>query len=240
MSAVSTHGIDEARGSNNSRPDRLTRWLLAAGVAGPLLFFVVLLVEGATRAGYSALQTDGSYLALTDQGWEQIANFIVFGCLMIAYAAGLGRLWRAGRAAVWGPRLIGLLGLSLLALGVFVTDPGGGYPPGTPINATPHSWHGWAHGITGLLYFNVLLPAACFVFSRRFAADPVHRTWATYSWLTGAVILGVSVLATILLPIAEKAGFPVLDGLVQRVLIGIGWAWLALTALRLLRQEGGG
>ncbi len=74
--------------------------------------------------------------------------------------------------------------------------------------------------------------------ARRFAADPQNRRWATYSWMTGALILVISLpLSTIGLPIAENAGFPVLDGLIQRVEIFIGWAWIALTALQLWRQE---
>ena len=56
--------------------------------------------------------------------------------------------------------------------------------------------------------------------------------------MTGALILVISLpLGTIGVPIAENAGFPVLDGLIQRVEIFIGWAWLALTALQLWRQE---
>src|SRR5207248_1824136 len=130
---------------------------------GPMLFFVVLLIEGATRPGYNALRTEGSYLELSSQGWEQIANFIVCGLLCIAFAVGLRRIWRTGRASVWGPLLVGLFGLGLLLAGVFVTDPGGGYPPGAPINGMPQTWHGWVHGINGLLFFNVVLPATCFV-----------------------------------------------------------------------------
>src|SRR5215469_5784296 len=214
-----------------------TEFLLLCGVIGPPLFFVVLLIEGATRPGYVAWQTDGSYLALSDQGWEQIANFIVFGFLLLAFAVGLQRIWHTRRASVWGPLLIGLLGLGQLMLGVFVTDPGGGYPPGAPINGSPKTWHGWAHGITGLVWFNVVLPAACFVLARRFAAEPQNRRWATYSWMTGALILLISIPATIGIPIAQKyAGFPVIDGLIQRVEIFIGWTWLALTALRLRRE----
>jgi Protein of unknown function (DUF998) len=213
-----------------------TEFLLLCGVIGPLLFILVLLIEGATRPGYSAWQTDGSYLALSNQGWEQIANFLVCGLLCIAFAVGLRRLWSTGRASVWGPLLIGLFGLGLLIVGVFVTDPGGGYPPGAPINGSPSTLHGWIHGITGGLIFNVVLPAACFVLSRRFAADPQHRRWATYSWLTGALILIISIPSTIILPIAERAGFPVVDGLFQRVEITLGWAWIALTALHLWRE----
>lgn len=215
-----------------------TESLLLCGVIGPPLFYVVLLIEGATRPGYNAIQTQGSYLALTDQGWEQIANFIVFGLLCIAFAVGLRRIWRTGRASVWGPLLIGLFGLGLVVAGVFVTDPGDGYPPGAPLNGSPQTWHGWVHGINALVFFNVVLPAACFVLSRRFAADPQNRRWATYSWVTGALILLISLpIGLIVLPFAYKAGLPVVDGLIQRFLIFIGWAWLALTALRLSLQE---
>jgi Protein of unknown function (DUF998) len=214
-----------------------TEFLLFCGVVGPPLFFVVLLIEGATRPDYNAWQTQGSYLALSNQGWEQIANFLVCGSLCIAFAVGLRRIWRTGRASVWGPLLIGLFGLGLLIAGVFVADPGGGYPPGAPLNGQPQTWHGWVHGINGLLLFNVVLPAACFVLARRFAADPRNRRWATYSWMTGALILIISIIGTIGLPIAENAGFPLVDGLIQRILIIMGWAWIALTALQLWRQE---
>jgi hypothetical protein len=213
-----------------------TEFLLFCGVIGPPLFILVFLIEGATRPGYSAWQTDVSYLALTNQGWEQIANFLVCGSLCIAFAVGLRRLWRTGRGSVWGPLLVGLFGLGLIMAGVFVADPGGGYPPGTPINTSPSTWHGWVHGINGAVLFNVVLPAACFVLSRRFAADPQNRRWATYSWITGALLLVISILTTIGMPFAENAGFPVLDGLIQRILISMGWIWLALVALHLWRE----
>ncbi|HEX9133377.1 MAG TPA: DUF998 domain-containing protein [Ktedonobacteraceae bacterium] len=226
--------------SSNSRSlkkSRSTEFLLLCGVIGPLLFILVFLIEGATRPGYSAWRTQVSYLALSNQGWEQIANFIICGSLIIAFAAGLRQIWHTGRASVWGPLLISLVGLSLIVAGVFVTDPGRGYPPGAPVSNTPQTWHGWVHDISGALFFIVVLPAACFVLARRFAAEPHSRGWATYSWMTGALILVISLLSTIILPNAENAGFPVVDGLIQRVEIFIGWAWLALTALRLLLQQ---
>src|SRR5262245_10444173 len=83
--------------------DRITRWLLAGSVIGPLLFIVVFLMEEATRPGYSVWRNQVSDLALSNQGWEQIANFIVCGLLCIGLAVGLRRTWRTGRASVWGP-----------------------------------------------------------------------------------------------------------------------------------------
>ena len=41
----------------------ITQLLLWAGAVGPLLFVVVLLIEGATRPGYSAWHTFGSSLS---------------------------------------------------------------------------------------------------------------------------------------------------------------------------------
>src|SRR5690242_6865990 len=83
-----------------------------------------------------------SYLALSNQGWEQIANFLMCGSLCIAFAVGLRRIWLAGRGSVWGPLLIGLFGLGLLIAGVFVIDPGEGYPPGAPTSGSSlQTWH---------------------------------------------------------------------------------------------------
>ncbi|WP_201366086.1 DUF998 domain-containing protein [Dictyobacter formicarum] len=150
---------------------------------------------------------------------------------------GLRRIWRTGRGSVWGPLLIGLFGLGLLIAGVFVIDPGEGYPPGASLNGSLQTWHGWIHGINGLLFFNVVLPAACFVLSRRFAADPQSHRWARYSWMTGALILVLSIpISTFILPFAVYAGLPVGDGFVQRIEIIMGWGWMALTALHLLRE----
>ncbi len=203
-----------------------TNLLLSGGVIGPLLFIVVFLIEGATRPGYSAWRTDVSYLALSNQGWEQIANFLICGTLCIAFAVGLRRIWRTGRGSVWGPLLIGLFGLGLLVAGVFVIDPGEGYPLGAPTSGSLQTWHGWIHGISGLLLFNVVLPAACFVLSRRFVADPQSRRWARYSWMTRALILVLSIpISTFILPFAVYAGLPVGDGFIQRIEIIMGWVW---------------
>lgn len=217
--------------------DQITRWLLAGGVIGPLLFIVVFLIEGATRPGYSVWRNYVSDLELSNQGWEQIANFLVCGLLCIGLAVGLRRTWPTGRASFWGPLLIGLFGLGLVAAGVFLTDPGRGYPPGAPLKGDPQTWHGYAHGINGAVLFNIVLPAACFVLARRFAVESRSRGWATYSRITGALILAISLVSLVGAPLAENGAFPVPDGLIQRTQIIIGWMWIALTALRLLRQQ---
>src|SRR5947209_19411369 len=83
-----------------------TRLLFTGGVIGPLFLMVVMLIEGATRSGYDAWTMAGSSLSLSDQGWMQIANFIVSGLLILGFAVGLRQALRGGRGATWGPILI--------------------------------------------------------------------------------------------------------------------------------------
>src|SRR5438309_4567248 len=128
------------------------RALLACGLFGPPVFVAVFLIEGATRPGYSAWRNYVSSLATGDGGWVQVANFIVWGTLAIAFAIGLVR---AGARAVGA--LLFLYGCGLVIAGVFVTDPGLGYPPDAP---PVHTAHGMIHGLAGLAVFTINAVAA--------------------------------------------------------------------------------
>ncbi|MEW9529445.1 DUF998 domain-containing protein [Microbispora sp. NPDC049125] len=223
-----------------SRPDRataLTRRLLTLGaIAGPL-FVVVFLAEGATRAGYDPLRHPVSSLELGDGGWVQTANFLVAGFLSLAYAAGLRRALKAtpgpARGSVWGPRLVGVWALALVAAGVFTTDPVSGYPSGTPDRLTEYgSVHAALHDLLSLGGF-VALVAACLVFARRFAARG-ERGWALYSALSAAVFTAAMVLANIAFSQAE--GLVAFGGLFQRISVTAGWCWLTLLAVRTARH----
>lgn len=208
---------------------RMWRLLLAAGVVGPALFVVALLVEGATRPGYSAWRQFGSELELSSQGWEQVANFLMCGVLCIAFAVGLRWALRRGKGAIAGPAALVVFGAALIVAGIFKTDPGLGYPPGVPALATPTS-HGAVHALAGLFAF-VSLAVACFALARRFAGDPRWRGWAAYSIATGTVAVGSLVVSNV--PAITTHG---LTGLIQRIGIVAGWAWIVLLAARLLRD----
>ena len=106
-----------------------------------------------------------------------MANFMVFGALVFAFAIGLRRVLRAGRGSIWGPILLGIFGLCAIGAGIFVTDPGLGYPPGASTTLTVH---GTLHNLLSLFAFASLI-AACFVLARRDAADPAEHGWAWYS-----------------------------------------------------------
>ena len=213
----------------------VTRLLIAGGAIGPLLFVIVLLIEGATRPGYSAWHNYGSSLSLGDQGWMQITNFIVCGLLTLGFAIGLRRVFRTGRSSVWGPILLGVFGVGLIVAGIFVTDPSLGYPPGTH-SSGPQTLHGTIHGINGLITFG-LLAIACFVMARRFAGDPNWKGWALYSIVTGVLVVMSFIAATVVSALDESGVFPGSPtGLLQRIGIIAGWGWVALLAIRLLSK----
>jgi Protein of unknown function (DUF998) len=167
MQAEKNHAIDQST---------TTRFLIAGGAIGPLLFIFVLLIEGATRPGYSAWHNYGSNLSLSDLGWMQIANFLVCGLLTLGFAVGLRQVLQTGRGSVWGPILPGIFGLALIVAGLFVTDPSLGYPPGTH-GGGPQTLHGTVHGVAGLITFSSVAIAS-FVMARRFADDPDWKGWA--------------------------------------------------------------
>ena len=59
----------------------------AAGVVVPLVFVVVLLMEGLTRPGCNSWRDKGSSLSTGPGGWMQIGNFIACGLLILVPAA---------------------------------------------------------------------------------------------------------------------------------------------------------
>jgi hypothetical membrane protein len=204
--------------------------LLACGATGPLLFIFVFLIEGATRPGYSAWHNMVSSLSDGPGGWMQRANFIVCGALVFAFAFGLKRALRSGKGSTWGPILLDAFGLCLVGAGIFVTDPLLGYPPGVPTPTTP-SVHGALHVLLSLIVFASLI-AACFVLARRFAGDPAWRGWTAYSIITGTVVLVFFIATDVVSTPSPSAP----AGLLQRISIITGWVWVALFALRLMRQ----
>jgi hypothetical protein len=207
-----------------------TRLLLACGVIGPLLNIVVLLILGATRPGYNAWLIPDSSLELGQGGWIQITNYLICGALLLAFAIGIRRVLPTGRGSTWGPILLGLFGLSFIGIGIFVTDPTPGYPPGASSTTTIP---GTLHNLFGQLQF-ISLAVACFVLARREAADPVSRRWAWYSFATALLVVASDIVFVLAFKVLD--GGPV--GLIARIGIIVSGCWVALLAIRLMRKKG--
>ena len=200
-------------------------WLLAGGVIGPILFVVNFLIDGWSRPGYDPVTMFVSLLSLSDGGWQQIANFLVSGALILGGAFGLRMVLREGPGSRWGPILIGLAGVGLVVCGLFPTDPCCGYPPGTPAGMpATTSWHGAIHDVSALIVFGGLA-AAMFVMARRFVGE--GSRWALYSRASAVGVL-------VFLP----AGFVLTDytGLLQRVAALLALGWVAQIMWRFRRE----
>ncbi len=205
--------------------------LMCGVIAGPL-FVTTLLIEGATKAGYSPLRHPGSSLAWGEFGWVQVLNFIVAGLLSLALALGLRRMLQPFNGSAWGPVLIACWAIGLIGAGIFLTDPVNGFPPGTP-NAMLHpSWHGALHDLLSVPGF-LCLDIACFVFSRWFAKRG-RPGWALYSALTG-IVFGIA-FALASAAFSQVAVLIPVGGLLQRIAAVAGWSWLTLLAISFLRS----
>jgi hypothetical protein len=204
------------------------RFLVAAGLIGPLLFFVVVIVEGATRPGYNTWHHVVSTLALGPGGWVVSAGLAVLGVLLLCFAIGLRRVLQPGRGSTWGPILIAVSGLAFIAEVIFASDPALGYPPGSAATST---LHGSLHNLSSVVFETPTIVAACIVLARRFGQAPGGRTWVMYSVVTILVVVALQVLAALAYLSNDPASA---FGLFQRLQFFTLQGWIAVLAARLL------
>ena len=218
-----TRQLDTTTRLSDRASARLTEALIACGAAVGPFFYAVVAAQILTRPGFDIRRHAISLLSLGDMGWIQILNFAVTGLLAIACAVGARRHLRGGRAATWGPVLIGLFGVGAGIAAIFHPDPGLGFPPGAPAGMpTTMTWHATIHNLAFMLAF-VALVAACFVFARRFASIGL-RGWTAYSVASG---VGAPLF------IAAGIATPSLVGALIACAGLIGFGWLSTLAVRL-------
>jgi hypothetical protein len=195
---------------------------------GPALFVATFTIEGCLRPGYSPREMFISELSLGPRGWIQIVNFIVTGVLLLIFTRGVVVHFRNGTASRAGPILLTIIGIGFLASGPFVMD-----PPSTPADQmTLHSRLHW--NVFGALVF-ALSPVSCFVFVRRFRAEPFWRSlqWPTLAagLITTASVVFMAVAPT--RPPEPPNAFNGWNGAMQRLFIVTYLAWIFTFAWRL-------
>jgi hypothetical protein len=208
------------------------RWLPLTGLAAAVLFVASFTIDGATRDGYDPSSAFVSLLLLGDRGWVQVVTFIVSGALLVVFARGLREtIAEAGGAAV----AIGLAGVGLIVAGIFPPDAGQGYPPGAPAGiAAEYSWHAFVHVVGALLLFGGL-PVACILMARRWFGSG-ERRWAPYSLVSGVSMLALYAATT---TSPGTAGlFPEAAGLLQRIAVLVGLAWVAALSVSFTPEHG--
>ena len=207
----------QTMGSDSSRA--ATRALLSCGGAAGLVYGTVGIAQILTREGFDMRRHALSLLSNGDLGWIQIANFLCSGLLVIAGAVGVRRALHPGRGGTWLPILFAIYGLGLIGAGVFVADPGAGFPPGTP-SSTTMTRSGLLHFVFGGIGFYAII-AACFVATYRFGREG-RRGWAIYSAVTGAFFF---------ISFAAIASGTTSAAVLLTFYAAVAWIWIWLSAL---------
>jgi hypothetical protein len=202
-----------------------------AGMLAPILFVSGFTIAGWLRQGYNPLSTYVSELALGSGGWIQISNFIILGILMLVFSRGVAAEFQTGKASKGGPTLLTIIAVLFIISGFFVMD-----PTGTPLNQA--TFHGIIHGLAGGIIFT-LMPVSCFVFLRRFRADPDWRFFQGWTLVLGTIIAAAVILLTLTSKSpALQVSFKAWQGLIQRMIIIPFMLWLFLFAFRLHKAKG--
>ncbi|MBB5956434.1 hypothetical protein FHS29_003020 [Saccharothrix tamanrassetensis] len=195
----------------------VTKLLLGCGVLAGPLYLVTGFAQAFTREGFDLKKHPMSFLSLGEGGWVQIANFVLSGLLFLAMAFGVREAIKGRRGGTWGPVLLGIFAVGMIAGGVFVADPAFGFPVGAP-EGQPEvlSWHGTLHGVAFFASFPALI-ASCFVFARRFSGG--------WSWF--CVVAGLVSVAPMAF-MGSEWGTVVLYGVAV-----VSWLWVSAVAAKL-------
>ena len=189
------------------RRSGVQRVFLATGFSG-VVFFSVFTILGALAPNYSFARDTISALEFTPLSIAQRANFLVFGLLLCAFAAGLRRELNHGPGALLVPLFQLFSGIGVIGDAVFIHDP--------------------LHLVCDLIAFNSAL-LVLFTFAWRFRRDGRWKGWSGYSLVTA--VLMMALLAAF--GAANHLSGPA--GLLEKLAASTRTLWSAFLAAKLLR-----
>jgi hypothetical protein len=217
-------------------PRRLLLWL-TYGAAGTMLFPIIYVILGATRPGYDPWRQSISALSLGPGGWTAQLNFVLCGVSVLWMAFVWRKILAGGVCATWYPIIRGIEGLGLVAIGIFSTDPGYGYPPGTP-SGPGHSTLG---GTLHLIFTSLILNVMCLgllVIARRFWKNPGWRGWTAFSVICG--LLPIVFIPFFVIGQNNQTAFSGYAGLFERLATNADTLWTVVLLVRLWARRSTG
>jgi hypothetical membrane protein len=191
------------------------RRVAIAGIVGPLVNYSIIFALGAATPHYNAVAQVASELSVGGHGWVMRANLLIFGALEALFGLVLRSRPNIGRRGQRAGTLVATAGIAFFIAGLFNIDLGGS------VTTVPGAIH-------------VLAAASIFVSytAAAFMLRPELRDGMTGLLVRAAAWLTLPLLAT------TKA-FSDVGGLLQRVLLGVDFAFLVSIALWLLRTSSG-
>lgn len=197
--------------------------LAAAGIVGPILFTLGVALQDLVRGGYHPIAQQISELEAGPDGWVQQINFATFGLLVIAFAVGLHRGVRTTPAGVVGPAIVLFSGMGLVVAALFPLR-----QDATGVIYDPTG----AHHVNGAIFF-LSIGVGLIVVSRRLAADATGRGVATYTLVSGIVLLVMDPISGVLA--GPEAPLQPWAGLLQRATLAVWMVCVVVLGHRLWR-----
>lgn len=202
---------------------RRIRWLARVGIAGPVVWWLLVAVNGAITPGYSHVGDFISALGAVGAPYAtlQRLNFLLFGAAILALTAGIHAWLGDGRRPRPATVLVGVFGAGVALAAVFPMD-----------LVTPGSLTDTLHTRVSMVAFLAAITGVSLL-TRRLAGDDRWPTSPHEAAVTAAVVSGTFVLAVATVIVAS----PVL-GLTQRLFLGVLSLWVVGQSLRLSRVAG--
>ena len=181
--------------------------------------------QALTRDGFDLTQHRFTLLTTGDLGWLHQSNMVLVGALTVLLAIGARQLLRTGRGAVWGPRLLGLLGIAYIVGGLLSADPVAGFPAGTTAAVVQTTLQVRVqNGTRGIS--TLFLVAASLVFAARFAAEGQRGA----AWFYGTLIpVAFAALMAVGLAVGINPAAP--------SFLATPWIWVTALAVHLYRHS---
>lgn len=211
----------------NGLPMVPTKPLAYAGIAGPIIFTALVIVQGVLQPDYSHIRQPISALAAWPLGWVQETAFLILGLSMMALAFGLHQGIRPGKTASQGgagAALLAMGGVGVLVAGAFSWKMVDGVPTETP----PH--------VVGAITSFVATGLGFVRLSRRMAGDSGWCDLASYTKASGLAVLLLFV-AVGFFAVNDGAPLHAWAGLLQRVLCAVLFSCVIVLGLRLIRTK---
>lgn len=208
-----------------AQPAPATQVLLACGmVAGPL-YVAVTMAEALTRDGFDLKQHRFSLLTAGNPGWIHQLNMVMVGAMTVLLAIGVSRVLKAGRGALWGPRLLAMVGVAYIFGGLLTSDAVVGFPLGTTAEMVQRSWQGVAQNASRGLS-TVLLIATSIAIALWFGMQG-RRGWAWF------YVLAIPALFDKLTAVGLLIG----GNPVALAFLMTPWIWVTVLATHLYMSE---
>jgi len=201
------------------------RWSAISGITASLIWGILAAVGGFLRPGYNPLTQAISELGDTGaplgSAIAERAVIALLGLLTILLAVGLHRGVGSGPDSRAGLAFMAVFGVfNIIQALFFPCDPG---CVNTSFTGAMHSWIGLA-GFLALILGMLAL-------SQRMRKDERWKRYSAYSVVSVIVFVGLYVGNILGYGAISSVG---IQGLVQRIVLGVPILWIGIVALRLL------